>query len=71
MILILFVSRSLVGFQMGDLAVNALWTVIGLPLSLISLLYFVLNPKKNIVLQDKVVFITGASSGLGEGIFFF
>ncbi|GFO41823.1 dehydrogenase/reductase sdr family protein 7-like [Plakobranchus ocellatus] len=51
---------------MGDLGVNALWAVIGLPVSLISLLYFALSRRKNVVLQDKVVFITGASSGLGE-----
>ena len=52
---------------MGDLSISALWTVIGLPISLLSVLYFALNRRKNVVLQDKVVFITGASSGLGEG----
>ncbi|RUS77509.1 hypothetical protein EGW08_014721 [Elysia chlorotica] len=54
--------------KMGDLSISALWTVIGLPVSLISTLYFLLNRRKNVVLQDKVVFITGASSGLGEAL---
>ncbi|GFS12380.1 dehydrogenase/reductase SDR family member 7B [Elysia marginata] len=53
---------------MGDLSISALWAVIGLPVSLLSLLYFVLNRRKDVVLQDKVVFITGASSGLGEAL---
>lgn len=53
---------------MGALNLSALWAVVGLPVSMISLLFFAFYRKKNVVLKDKVVFLTGASSGLGEAL---
>jgi len=51
----------------GGVRVNAIWGLLGLPLSFLSVLWYIYKycslEKAN--LQDKVVFITGASSGLG------
>ncbi|XP_005092536.1 dehydrogenase/reductase SDR family member 7B [Aplysia californica] len=46
---------------------NAVWAVLGLPFSLLSVFYYiyVYCCKEKLMLKDKVVFITGASSGLG------
>uniref|UniRef100_A0A0B7ASF9 Dehydrogenase/reductase SDR family protein 7-like n=1 Tax=Arion vulgaris TaxID=1028688 RepID=A0A0B7ASF9_9EUPU len=51
---------------MSAIWLNPLWAVIGFPLGLVSYLYYLFNRKLDIDLKNKVVFISGASSGLGE-----
>ncbi|KAH9508463.1 Dehydrogenase reductase SDR member 7B [Bulinus truncatus] len=51
---------------MSDLKVSTLWALIGLPVGLFSLFYYLLSRRKKEYVKDKVVLITGASSGLGE-----
>ena len=48
-----------------------LWTAIGGLLTTAAFVYwnFIRKRKRPVALQDKVVLITGASSGLGEGIY--
>ncbi|CAL1527437.1 unnamed protein product [Lymnaea stagnalis] len=51
---------------MSDFRVNSLWATIGLPLGILSFFVYLISRKKKEQVKDKVVFITGASSGLGE-----
>lgn len=46
---------------------TSLWTVIGLPLGLLSLIGYLYRRRQKVHVKNKVVLITGASSGLGEG----
>ena len=48
---------------------NAIWAILGLPFSLLSAFYYIYSSyhKEKTNLNGKIVFITGASSGLGAG----
>ncbi|CAG5131390.1 unnamed protein product [Candidula unifasciata] len=44
---------------------NSIWAVIGFPVGLMSFIYYLYKCRHRMDLKNKVVFITGASSGLG------